>query len=331
MSLSLGEKLRLAREERGFTLSEVAEQTRISSLYLQSIENDDYAILPGGIFNKGFVKSYAKFVGINEQEALADYSQLLSDTQAGEEEEPKHYKPEVWSDDRTGSSMIPTVIVAVVILALMTAGILYLVNYLRRPVEPLTANTATRSNANSETAAPSETSPSNLPDMGTLKVELKAAAKLSVIVTVDSEPAKKTDIAAGDSNTFSPKNTLTLSYLRWNAASIQLAINGKNITLPAAPLDPKDKDRIVFTISKDNLAQIWTSGSISPSSSARVPDTNAVTPSAPAAPAQARPTPKPPVAANTAMNTTKPPAANTAKPTATGKPPAPTAKPTPKP
>ena len=86
MSLSLGEKLREAREERGFTIADVAEQTRISSLYLESIENDDYRILPGGIFNKGFVKSYAKFVGINEAEALQDYSALLAQTSSAEDE-----------------------------------------------------------------------------------------------------------------------------------------------------------------------------------------------------------------------------------------------------
>ena len=60
MSQTLGEKLRAAREERGISISEVAEQTRISPHYLASVENDDYKTLPGGIFNKGFVKSYGK-------------------------------------------------------------------------------------------------------------------------------------------------------------------------------------------------------------------------------------------------------------------------------
>ena len=97
MSLTLGEKLRQAREERGFTIADVAEQTRISSLYLESIENDDYRILPGGIFNKGFVKSYAKSVGINEVEALSDYSEILASK--SEDEELKVYRPEVLTDD----------------------------------------------------------------------------------------------------------------------------------------------------------------------------------------------------------------------------------------
>ena len=68
MSMTLGEKLRQAREDRGISLSEVAEQTRISPLYLESIENDDYRNLPGGIFNKGFIKTFAKYVGVDEQD-----------------------------------------------------------------------------------------------------------------------------------------------------------------------------------------------------------------------------------------------------------------------
>ena len=78
MSLSLGEKLRQAREERGISISEVAEQTRISPQYIKSIENDDYKPLPGGIFNKGFVRSYARYVGFDESQALEEYAQLMA-------------------------------------------------------------------------------------------------------------------------------------------------------------------------------------------------------------------------------------------------------------
>src|SRR6185369_11249664 len=99
MSLTLGEKLRQAREERGISISEVAEQTRISPHYIDSIENDDYRTLPGGIFNKGFVKSYAKYVGVDEQEALQDYSRLISQQEGAGGEEPKTYRPEVLTDD----------------------------------------------------------------------------------------------------------------------------------------------------------------------------------------------------------------------------------------
>ncbi len=276
MSLSLGEKLRQAREDKGLTLSEVSEHTRISPLYLESIENNDYKILPGGIFNKGFVKSYAKFVGIDEQEALTDYSNILAQVEAKEEEPHRLYRPEVLTDDRSSGSMLPTMIIAGVILAAMTVGILYLVSYLRQPTENVATNSTPRSNTNSQTPSntATETTTPNSPDMATVNVELKAANPVSVIATVDGE-LKKTDIAAGSSVSFTPKEMLTLNYNRWNAQNVQLAINGKSITLPAEPLDPKDKDRIIFTISKDNLAQIWTNGAISATAAPATADVNA--------------------------------------------------------
>lgn len=316
MSLSLGEKLRQAREDKGLTLSEVSEHTRISSLYLLSIENDDYKILPGGIFNKGFVKSYAKFVGVNEQEALNDYSSIIGQTESAEPE-LKLYKPEVLTDSSSRGSNLPTLLISGVILAAMTAGILYLVSYLRQPSEPVATNTSPKTNTNSQSVpsanANVETPASNAPDMATLNVELKALNPVSVIATVDAEPPKKADVGAGSSVSFAPKESLTLNYNRWNAQNISLAINGKSITLPAEPLDPKDRDRIIFTISKDNLAEIWTNGSISTTAAPVATDANAnanVATNVPTAqttmtPRQT-PVPRPSVAANTAANSGAP-------------------------
>lgn len=318
MSLSLGEKLRQAREDKGLTLSEVSEHTRISPLYLQSIENDDYKILPGGIFNKGFVKSYAKFVGVNEQEAINDYSDLLGRSEAKLHENTPYYRPEVLTDDTSSGSNLPTILIAGVILAAMTAGILYLVSYLRQPADTVATNTAPRTNTTNqaETNANTgvETAATGAPDMASLNVELKAINPVSVIATVDGVPQKKTDIAAGSSVSFAPKESLTLNYNRWNAQNVQLAINGKTITLPAEPLDPAARDRIIFTISKDNLAQIWASGAISNPSAPAVTDANAnANTIAPATQATAVPRQTPVSPAGGATNT----AANTAAPAAT--------------
>ncbi|HEX8189625.1 MAG TPA: helix-turn-helix transcriptional regulator, partial [Pyrinomonadaceae bacterium] len=60
---SLGEQLRRARLDRGVNLREVSEQTRITMRHLEAIEADDYQALPGGIFNKSFIKSFARAVG----------------------------------------------------------------------------------------------------------------------------------------------------------------------------------------------------------------------------------------------------------------------------
>src|SRR5882672_2476458 len=70
MATSIGEKLRLARETRGIALRAISEQTRISMRYLEAIEADDYRRLPGGIFNRSFIRAYAKFIGYDEDQAI---------------------------------------------------------------------------------------------------------------------------------------------------------------------------------------------------------------------------------------------------------------------
>lgn len=70
---AFGDKLRREREMRGVTLAEMSESTKISKRWLQALEDEQLEILPGGVFNRGFVRSYARFLGINEEQAVADY------------------------------------------------------------------------------------------------------------------------------------------------------------------------------------------------------------------------------------------------------------------
>jgi len=285
MSLTLGEKLREAREERGFSLGEVSEQTRISSLYLESIENDDYRPLPGGIFNKGFVRSYAKFVGIDEQEALADYASLLSQSQGSEVASPVPYRPEVLTDDRSSSS-IPTIILATVILAAMTGGILYLVNYMRRPPEEIVAantheinqnvETETLSNSNSNTGA------KDSPDMSAITVEFKAVTEPVSLTATNDGKTTSSLLSPGESAKFEPKQSLKLSYSKSLAQAVRLEINGKDIALPLEPLEPR-RNAIEFEISEDNLAQIWKDGAINKIAPVAEPEQSPVAESIPSA------------------------------------------------
>jgi cytoskeleton protein RodZ len=70
---SFGERLQREREMRGVTLDEIAEATKIGTRSLRALEAQEFEKLPGGIFNKGFVRAYAKFLGIDEEQAVADY------------------------------------------------------------------------------------------------------------------------------------------------------------------------------------------------------------------------------------------------------------------
>ncbi len=70
---SFGERLKRTRENRKITLEQVATATKISARMLKALEDEKFGELPGGIFNKGFVRSYARFLGIDEAQAVTDY------------------------------------------------------------------------------------------------------------------------------------------------------------------------------------------------------------------------------------------------------------------
>ena len=67
-----GEYLRREREMRGVTLEEISAATRISIRFLEAIENEELSKLPGGIFTRSFVRTYARYLGLDEERVLAD-------------------------------------------------------------------------------------------------------------------------------------------------------------------------------------------------------------------------------------------------------------------
>jgi cytoskeleton protein RodZ len=70
---AFGERLRREREMRHISLDEIAATTKIGTRLLRALEDEQFDLLPGGIFNKGYVRAYAKYVGIDEEKAVADY------------------------------------------------------------------------------------------------------------------------------------------------------------------------------------------------------------------------------------------------------------------
>lgn len=70
---SFGEKLKQERLKRSITLEQISISTKIGTRMLQALEENKFNQLPGGIFNKGFVRSYARFVGLDEDQTVAEY------------------------------------------------------------------------------------------------------------------------------------------------------------------------------------------------------------------------------------------------------------------
>ncbi|HKQ61727.1 MAG TPA: helix-turn-helix transcriptional regulator, partial [Candidatus Polarisedimenticolaceae bacterium] len=65
--MSFGEELRRERELRNLSLREVAEATKINVRHLEALERNDFARLPGGVFNRGFVRAYSEFIGVDPE------------------------------------------------------------------------------------------------------------------------------------------------------------------------------------------------------------------------------------------------------------------------
>jgi cytoskeleton protein RodZ len=80
---SLGAKLKLEREKRNVTLDEISRSTKIGTRMLRALEEEHFDQLPGGIFNKGFIRAYARFLGLDEEQAIADYLAATGMSQPG--------------------------------------------------------------------------------------------------------------------------------------------------------------------------------------------------------------------------------------------------------
>lgn len=73
--MTVGERLREARERRGVSLRQIAEQTNVSVRSLEAIERNQLDKLPGGIFTRGFIRSYASQVGLDPDAVVRQFLQ----------------------------------------------------------------------------------------------------------------------------------------------------------------------------------------------------------------------------------------------------------------
>lgn len=73
MDSGVGTILREARNRRKVELSEVEAATRIRLRYLRAIEDEEWDVLPGGFYTRGFIRTYASFLGLDEERLVEDY------------------------------------------------------------------------------------------------------------------------------------------------------------------------------------------------------------------------------------------------------------------
>ncbi len=116
-----GSRMRQAREQRGVSLRQIAEKTKIGVSALEALERNDISRLPGGIFSRGFVRSYAAEIGVDPEQTVREFlAQFPHDSvTAG--------SPHVLIDDgsRDRRRLNPRAVMIVATLVLVAAAIIF--------------------------------------------------------------------------------------------------------------------------------------------------------------------------------------------------------------
>ncbi len=73
----LGESFRAAREARGLNLTDVGDQIHIRSVYLGAIENEDWSAIGAPVYVRGFIRTYARFLGLDVESSVQRFTESL--------------------------------------------------------------------------------------------------------------------------------------------------------------------------------------------------------------------------------------------------------------
>ena len=262
---TLGQQLKQSREEKGISLQEIAESTHISIRFLQAIENDAYDVLPGGVFNRAFVRKFARQVGFDEEQAVNLYQEQWQE-QGGEPE--RGYQLGVDEPDfrqSSGNGLLLSFVALLVIGSLAYAAYQYFaptgsdsgggaVAGLNTPASP--SVTPTPSATPEATASPSSNpTPSPTPETpaGAMRVQLTAPVEeVWVKVNTDDKEAWKGTLNRGESREYDVSEKIILSIGR--VQSLKIAINGRNMDFVRLLHNPKATIANVV-ITKDNYQQ----------------------------------------------------------------------------
>ena len=251
MAANFGEELRLAREARGISLREISEQTRISMRYLEAIETNDYKRLPGGIFNRSFIKAYAKFIGYDEQAALEGYTRTAREQGDTDEISTTPYQSRVYTDSNTRSPVV-TLLLTILILAVLSLVVWGVKHWYERREAARAENKPAATNPQNSQAVPTvQTAPANqsAPATGGFHIQIKARGE-SVWISTQVDDAKKASgivLQPDEAREFDPQQSLKLGYAPVKAKAIEVNINGRPARVP--------QDKAEMLITKETYEQ----------------------------------------------------------------------------
>ena len=215
-----GATMRRAREARGISLRQIAAATKISVVALEALERNDISRLPGGIFSRAFVRSYAMEVGLDPEETVREFLEQFphDSVTAGSPHVPQEDHAAIESDRQSAQTALKLVAMSVPLVA----AILYFTLWSRPVPSP-------------GEAAVEAASAAGVP----LTFELLVTAPVTLEIAVDGLRREARRASVGERFVFEAQREIWLGMS--DAAAVQLSINGQ----PAVPLGAPGDARTV--------------------------------------------------------------------------------------
>lgn len=234
-STPFGDRLKREREMRGVSLDEVAAATRIAPKFLEALENDQWDQLPGGVFNRGFIRSIARFLGMDEDNLVAEYDLV---TQGHNLPGPPPVPPPQF--DRNWK---PLIVASVILLAFLLGGFFLVAHFGPRVLShlhhshraifhsssaPASAAAAGVSGDSTRQSAPSSADP--------LELHLDAGKPAEVTIFADGKQVFDGHVEPGDSRQFEARQKFQVTSSE--ASALLLELNGQTIPPMGIPGQP---------------------------------------------------------------------------------------------
>jgi len=238
---TFGERLKREREMREVSLQEITAATRIGPRFLEALENEEWEKLPGGIFNRGFVRSIARYLGLDEEGLISEYDLARGDQKNSA---PAPYQSAIPSP--------PKWIPALAILALLglLTGVFLAGRYAwrrytahraaqRSSVSSIPAqaapevNSPQAMNAVSDSAAPASTTTVSSGADSALSLTVSTSAATRVRILADTSLLLDSELPAGENRRFSAKERFEVT--AGDSSAVLLELNGEIMRPLGAP------------------------------------------------------------------------------------------------
>ncbi len=224
---TIGETLRSAREEQGKSIAEAATATRIRSSYIEALEQERFDELGGSVYAKGFLRSYASFLGLDPEPLLETYHASQPGDRPAFERPPKILGT-MQARHRSPSWVTIGIVGAAVVLGV---GVYSLVRPTAGPAQTAPAPIAAPATTIAPTEAQAVTT-TTLPPIKGVNLRLHYRAASWTKVTADGKVEFQGILGTtATTKTFTAKHTMDL--VLGAAGAVDITVNGKPFQLPA--------------------------------------------------------------------------------------------------